>query len=498
MFLIRSADCFRSRHWVRAIYCVSCISNVPRNYASTNGSRRSIVNMLGGSIDVRSELGKGTEVRVILPMLRAQGSETPVSTPGSVSTLDRPQDDSITMLRARAEETRIGLYGFKVESRDGDSNHSTSVNLQVEKSLLTYITNWYGIAVTASLDPSSADIIIIDEDQLSAFFAAYSSAHGTRGGPALVCLCSNTTRHWQSCSWEGGSGITEFVSKPFGPYKLARALRSCLDKLKFSVQETETLQVGGERTEQCSASRLGVVLSEFEKVTIESDDDGTLMNILDDGKVQTNGESINALLAIGIDSTDGEEPPDPQTDFPFPHIEGPLPSDSKATVASEESNLPRRKTVPLVPRVEVKHASAISQRGENASTSEPPKDSKIPETEPNQEKQPPRILLVDDNRINLRLLQTYMRKRHYNLVSSADDGGEAVRAFRQSEGYDIIFMGTSSRLLFPSCGQLPTAYQISPCLCSTASKPHARSARSKTIARLSRPRSKTVQRSSLL
>lgn len=57
-------------------------------------------------------------------------------------------------------------------------------------------------------------------------------------------------------------------------------------------------------------------------------------------------------------------------------------------------------------------------------------------------KRPPRLLLVDDNKINLRLLETYMRKRKYKLVDSAENGQLAVQAAEVSEhGYDIIFMG---------------------------------------------------------
>lgn len=399
--------------------------------------------MLGGSIDVRSELGKGTEVRVILPMIRSNSAETPVSTPNSSSTLDRQQDDSIAMLRERAKDMTVTLYGFSTNPPKSNRNSSMSVDFQVEKSLSTYITDWYGIAVTASpYVPSSADIIIVDEGHLDAFRAAYSTALGKPAGPAIVCLCFNTTRHRQSSSFEGGNGIIEFVSKPFGPYKLARALRSCLDKPNNPLQETVISQVGVEHTEQASESRIGDILPEFEKVTIETEDNEPAINILDNGKVQANGESTNAHLAIGMDSTDGKEPPDSRTDYPFPHVDGPLPRDDRVTTPPAEGSLPRRKTVPLIPHTDANHISAVSRRGKTASTSEPSKETHPSETESRQEKPPPRILLVDDNKINLRLLQTYMRKRHYSFVDSADDGGEAVRAFGQSDGYDIIFMGT--------------------------------------------------------
>ncbi|KAF1933545.1 CheY-like protein, partial [Didymella exigua CBS 183.55] len=41
-----------------------------------------------------------------------------------------------------------------------------------------------------------------------------------------------------------------------------------------------------------------------------------------------------------------------------------------------------------------------------------------------------RVLLVDDNTINLRLLQVGMKKRGYTFISSASDGLQAVNTYR--------------------------------------------------------------------
>jgi CheY-like chemotaxis protein len=57
----------------------------------------------------------------------------------------------------------------------------------------------------------------------------------------------------------------------------------------------------------------------------------------------------------------------------------------------------------------------------------------------------PHVLLVDDNIINLRLLETYLRtKRKYTRVESAQDGEQAVNAVVGAEEcFDIIFMDIS-------------------------------------------------------
>lgn len=53
-----------------------------------------------------------------------------------------------------------------------------------------------------------------------------------------------------------------------------------------------------------------------------------------------------------------------------------------------------------------------------------------------------RILCVDDNPINLRLLKTYMEKLRYTDVTCAENGALAFDAVkRRLENFDLIFMG---------------------------------------------------------
>ncbi|RJE21353.1 hypothetical protein PHISCL_06310 [Aspergillus sclerotialis] len=56
----------------------------------------------------------------------------------------------------------------------------------------------------------------------------------------------------------------------------------------------------------------------------------------------------------------------------------------------------------------------------------------------------PRILIVEDNTINLSLLRTYLQKLSPPTLDTATNGSEGVDAFRTSEtGYDLIFMDIS-------------------------------------------------------
>ncbi|KAJ5593996.1 uncharacterized protein N7459_000204 [Penicillium hispanicum] len=58
--------------------------------------------------------------------------------------------------------------------------------------------------------------------------------------------------------------------------------------------------------------------------------------------------------------------------------------------------------------------------------------------------QNPRILIVEDNKINLNLMLAFLKKRELSMLDSAENGQLAVDAVKQSQqNYDIIFMDIS-------------------------------------------------------
>ncbi|CAG8410211.1 unnamed protein product [Penicillium salamii] len=64
------------------------------------------------------------------------------------------------------------------------------------------------------------------------------------------------------------------------------------------------------------------------------------------------------------------------------------------------------------------------------------------------EQRRPRILIVDDNKINLSLLSTYLQKRKITHLDKAEDGQTAVNmADAMPGGYDIIFMDMSMPIM---------------------------------------------------
>ena len=421
---------------------------------------RSIVNMLGGSIDIRSQVGQGTEVKIRLPLKRVPGSDTPMSTPSSGNSLERLYDDSISALQAEYSGRSVTLCGFDPKK---EATLQCTNTAQVTKE---YIEQWFGLdAFSWSSATAASNVIIVDEKNLAALSKQISS-----GSPTIV-LSRNSSRFKKANT--DITGAVEFVSKPFGPYKLAKAIRVCLDKAKAigeGLAPAASLLRGGSPAE----SEADTVIPEFEEMTLQTEDAPITVQV---SNVVTAADSTNAQMAI--DSSSAGASSDYQTkngrdDFPFPSLDDEIhePTASERLRIdltrrdSRRPKLDKRVTEPYINKTAFPYTSPITRTGEIVAVeieSATPDISPPPLTQAKEpsnptslasvgiQKRPPRLLLVDDNKINLRLLETYMKKREYKFVDSADNGQLAVKAAENhEEGYDIIFMGEKPQ--YPSHG----------------------------------------------
>lgn len=366
---------------------------------------RSIVTMLDGTIAIRSQIGQGTEVKICIPMMRAPRTES-VSTATSATT-ETSHDDPIQALRDDYPGKTASLHGL-------DQGTETS------RVLKNYISRWFGFEIISQWPISRpVDIIIVDESIFSDLLETNSVAS------SVIVLCSNVSRFNQKGSYAGGSIPVEFMSRPFGPYKLAKALRLCLEKakkpstaqgplyLRFADDERLPARAGPQGGAPLSASinpRI-VIDAQFSKAPVEN---GAIHSQEFPFPYQENVTQISDVNSpaaqIQHDVTQsGSERPKIKHRFTEPIIRGPY----SWTVPFSEVPLSTPRLKPASPPVALV-----------------------------KEKHPPRLLLVDDNLINLRLLETYMRKRKLKFVDSAQNGLLAVQATeRNPDGYDIIFMG---------------------------------------------------------
>ena len=95
--------------------------------------------MLRGTIDVQSELSKGTDITIRIPLSRVPGTETPVSTPSTDILIDGgSQDDSINVLRAQYQEKAVAFYALH------SSGHTNEMAEPV-RTLRKYVEDWVRI-----------------------------------------------------------------------------------------------------------------------------------------------------------------------------------------------------------------------------------------------------------------------------------------------------------------------------------------------------------------
>lgn len=362
--------------------------------------------MLDGTIAIRSQVGQGTEVRICIPMMRAPQTDS-ASTTTSASA-ETPHDDPIQALQNDYPGKTASLHGI-------DQGTETS------RVLKNYISSWFGFEIISPCPISRpVDIIIVDERIFSDLLETNSVAS------SVIVLCSNASRFNQKGSYAGGSIPVEFISRPFGPYKLAKALRLCLEKTKKPSAVHGTLNLrsaDGTKLPTGVGSKVGAPLS----ASINR-------------RIVIDAQFSNAPVENGVDHSQ---------EFPFPCQENMTQTsdvNSPATpiqndvtqLGSERPKIKHRFTEPIIrdPYPLTVPFSEIPLPTPRLKRANPPVASV-------KEKHPPRLLLVDDNLINLRLLETYMRKRKHKFVDSAQNGLLAVQATeRNPDGYDIIFMGT--------------------------------------------------------
>lgn len=400
--------------------------------------------MLGGSIGIRSEVGQGTEVTIRLPLMRVSGTDSAASTPSVAGSTEEPRDDAVTALQAEYPSKTIALYAIA---------NGTKIGKILEK----YITEWFGLELISAGSASLfADIILVDEKE---FPSLLETLETNFIAAAVIVLCGNSSRYCRKASHMNSNIAVEFVSKPYGPYKLAKALKLCLDKpsnIDSMLRPTVIIP------ESPLISDAGTIVPSLEALNLEPENAYAQPFVPMNGTVAA-GESVNARMAGNTLSTtpETERPAKAGEEFPFPaqgsetqdinahNVNGPgrdnlTKSYTRRPKLIHRATEPPRPTKPFSIPFSAFPLLVTNTEGLTVETLDPTHSGiTTPRAafEP-QEKRPPRLLLVDDNTINLRLLQTYMRKRKYKLVDSAVNGQLAVEAAEHHpEGYDIIFMG---------------------------------------------------------
>ena len=126
-----------------------------------------IVQSLGGTVDVQSELGVGTEVKICLTI-----DQAPIN-PHSLA-LGAKHENSVMNVRKKTSELTLGLVGFHASLSTSGTPASSlkfepQLALSIRASIEAMATLWFGMKVTASeaWDVSPPDIYIANESESS-------------------------------------------------------------------------------------------------------------------------------------------------------------------------------------------------------------------------------------------------------------------------------------------------------------------------------------------
>lgn len=399
---------------------------------------KQIVDLSGGRIDVRSDLGKGTEIRLSLPL-----ENCPVDPEDVPSKRDSSfkSEEPLEAVRRRAKGRTVTIRGF--DDTSGSHSPLQLVALAgLKASVENYVTEWFGLEIVpAGPEP---DIVISDESIFRHSTVAQSSFR------SLIILCSNGARRNISSGRLGLGQTLEFASKPCGPHRLAKALLNCLD----------------------AEDATPIALPE-DRVSLQRPHDGVVSP--NDATLVTAGTSSNARLIGDLQSSIGFSP----TAINIIR----LPASHTRNSVQNTSRRPSMTSRGISNTSNTSNISNSSQKRDGSSSSSPTNSStEVPSSSvssvslvnpvdridprvrlrSNQVVAPirkPKMLLVEvryhspeiltlltvqDNPVNMMLLATYMKKNKWDF-EKAENGLLALQAFqRRPEGFDVIFMGMPS------------------------------------------------------
>ncbi|KAH8667952.1 histidine kinase-group I protein [Tricladium varicosporioides] len=391
---------------------------------------KSIVHILEGDITIDSEVGRGTQVRVSLPLLRGvlKGPDSvSTNTPKSIVSATREPEESLVKLRARILGQRVSLHGFHHQSPDPIAQKAARYT---KTSVTNFLIKWFGMQVVPLGQKTS---LIISNDASSANISKLINENliPSHTSPSIIVLCSYMPRAERVSLPTNSKFSIGYVTKPVGPIKLGKAIAQCFDGSDPSTPGLPSLL-------------------DSQSITADSND---LSNVFEEMTLSPKGAEMLDNSRMAADSDNARkaiESPTPNAlaekadEFPFP-----APSSEHKAALPKVKSLPSDKDkLKLFRQVDGFLASAV------LTNKEPPRVSPTEEITPIAPQPPaltmkyPSFLLVDDNAINLTLLRTSIKKRKHEVIDQAMDGLAAVRKFQEREvGYDVIFMDISMPLL---------------------------------------------------
>ncbi|CAG8080751.1 unnamed protein product [Penicillium olsonii] len=243
-----------------------------------------------------------------------------------------------------------------------------------------YLTDWYDIEIVSWSRDSHVDMVLMDEADIPKFIDTEPSATL----PALLVLCHKAVDYSGARSeWLPLASSVNIIRRPCGPHKLARSVMSCLRP-------------------------------------VEESRSGTPASVRQPMSLPIRTSSLPSRMASpSVSMADVMSAPE-------------------ISAADPDNAGTRNVSMQCSPIQDPSVISGLPEEVAEAPLPGPLSEGSVPST------RLARVLVVDDNRINLNLMMTFLKKRQLIELHGAENGKVAVEAVeRLQSGYDIIFMDIS-------------------------------------------------------
>ncbi|KAI5846832.1 hypothetical protein BZA05DRAFT_457825 [Tricharina praecox] len=365
---------------------------------------RQIIDVMDGKIDVKSQVGKGTKVTVSVPLIHRV-------VPLTLNLSPSERVDDALDVRSLAAGMKIRMVGFQTFLRTQAPCPMADAANFLRNSIERYVTVHFGMKIhddeSRSLD--DVDIIIANEGEGEDDVLRELGA----GNAPVIVLCSHPPVDGGASRFAGR--VSTFVRKPCGPKKFARALAFCLDEMR----------------RQDNSSEYDTANEEFSAYSDEEDDD--VANESESASVSSSNAPSTPPSATAIDSFFGTK----VTRWQAPRRNAASDTSSSSSSIGSVSGriaLPPLKRTPALPSTTTGTLTLPTTTTTTITT------ATTADTTPAPAPTKPSVLAVEDNRINLMLLVTFLRKNGYPF-DTAVDGLEALEKVKAKDGgYDIILM----------------------------------------------------------
>ncbi|KAL4786860.1 hypothetical protein BJX76DRAFT_364708 [Aspergillus varians] len=184
---------------------------------------RQLVSFLKGSIDVKSELGVGTQVDIFIPVKTVP--------PSSDVSVEKTPEAAAGIPAQHATFSLVGLGAYPGLSEEPTGTLSTGAKRKIclqsfFAQLIAEQPGW-SVLSTESLDNADGDIVIIDESILNQAYGNESQRRLVeRKRAQFVCLCNGMRSLSTDEPADGGQVVRLY--QPFAPRKVLQVLKSAL------------------------------------------------------------------------------------------------------------------------------------------------------------------------------------------------------------------------------------------------------------------------------